>query len=101
MSHCFSALTRPSMSQLPRHYRKQHDDCMTKYNEMKMDKKLRSAELRTENKKQTVFDSEGRRVRYKKVSRVQRCVTLTTPTMTVLRRQSSRQSESPNRSSMC
>ena len=39
---------------------KQHEDCMTKYNEIKMDKKLRSAKLRTENKKQNVFDSESR-----------------------------------------
>ena len=67
------------MSQLPRHYRKQHKDCTTKYNEIKMDKKLRSASLRTENKKQTVFDSEGRSdlrlgIRYKKESRVMRCV---------------------------
>ena len=36
---------------------------MTKYNETKMDKNLRSGKLRTENKKQTVFDSEGRRTR--------------------------------------
>ena len=34
---------------------------MTKYNEIKMDKKLRSAKLWTENKKQTVFDREGPR----------------------------------------
>ena len=33
----------------------QHEDCMTKY-----DKELRSGEPRTENKKQTVFDSESR-----------------------------------------
>ena len=33
---------------------------MTKYNEIQMDKKLRSAYLRTENKKQNVFDSESR-----------------------------------------
>ena len=51
--------------------RKQHEDCMTKYNEIKMDKKLRSAKLWTENKKQTVFDREGPRdlrfrVRYKR-----------------------------------
>ena len=35
----------------------QHEDCMTKYNEIKMNKKRRSAHLRTENKKQNVFDS--------------------------------------------
>ena len=34
---------------------------MTKYNEIKMDKKPRSAQLRAENKKQNVFDNEGRR----------------------------------------
>ena len=33
---------------------------MTKYNEIQMDKKLHSACLRTENKKQNVFDSESR-----------------------------------------
>ena len=33
---------------------------MTKYNEIQMDKKQRSAYLRTENKKQNVFDSESR-----------------------------------------
>ena len=38
----------------------QHEDCMTKYNEIQMDKKLRSAQLRTENKKQNVFHSESR-----------------------------------------
>ena len=47
----------------------QHEDCMTKYNEIQMDKKLRSAQLRTENKKQNVFDNESRsdlrfRIRY-------------------------------------
>ena len=52
---------------------------MTKYNEIQTDKKMRSAWLRTENKKQTVFDNEGRsnlrfRIRYKKESRVMRCV---------------------------
>ena len=33
---------------------------MTKYKEIQMDKKLPSALLRTENKKQNVFDSESR-----------------------------------------
>ena len=33
---------------------------MTKYNEIQMDKKLRSAYPRTENKKQNVTDSESR-----------------------------------------
>ena len=33
---------------------------MTKYNEIHMDKKQRSAYLSTENKKQNVFDSESR-----------------------------------------
>ena len=85
---------------------KQHEDCITKYNEIKMDKKLRSAQLRTENKKQTVFDSEGTSdlrltIRYQKGSRVTRWVTLTTPAKTVVRRQTSRQNESTNRSSMC
>ena len=47
---------------------KQHEDCMT-----------RSALLGTENKRQTFFDNEGRRglrlrIRYKKVSRIMRCV---------------------------
>ena len=64
MSHCFSTLARPSMSQLRSNAEKtpqeQHEDCMTKYNEILMDKKLRSAYLRTENKKQNVFDSESR-----------------------------------------
>ena len=32
---------------------------MKKYNEIEMDKKLRSAQFRTENKKQIVFDSES------------------------------------------
>ena len=40
---------------------KQHKNCMTKYNEIKMGKKLRSAQVRTEKKKkQTVFDIGGR-----------------------------------------
>ena len=39
----------------------QHEDCMTKYNEIQIEKKLRSAQLRTKkNKKQNVFDSESR-----------------------------------------
>ena len=42
-----------------RHHKKQHKDSMTKYNKIKMDKKLRSAWFRTENKKQIDFDSEG------------------------------------------
>ena len=33
---------------------------MTKYNEIHLDKKMRPAYLRTENKKQNVFDSESR-----------------------------------------
>ena len=33
---------------------------MTKYNEIQMDKTLRSAYLRTENKKQNVFESGSR-----------------------------------------
>ena len=40
--------------------RRQHEDCMTKFNEIQMEKKLHSAKLRTENKKQNVFDSESR-----------------------------------------
>ena len=86
-------------------------NCMTKCNEIKMDEKLRSAKLKTENKKQTVFDSKGPSdlrfgFRHKKGSRVMRCVTLTTPAKTVARRRSSRardvsESESSNRSSMC
>ena len=68
---------------------KQHEDCMTKYNEIKM----------------TVFDNEGRRdlrfrLRHKEEGRIVRCVTLNAPAKTVVRRQSSRQSESSNRSSM-
>ena len=68
---------------------------MTKYNEIQMDEKVRSAQLRIENKKQTVFDIEGRndlrlRIRYKNGSRVIRCVTLTTPAKTVVCRRSSR-----------
>ena len=43
VGHCFSTLTRPSMSQLPRHHSKQHEDCMTKYKEIKMHRKLGSA----------------------------------------------------------
>ena len=39
---------------------KQHENCMTKHNEIEMDKKLSSAQFRTESKKQIVFDSEGR-----------------------------------------
>ena len=54
--HCFSTLTLPSMSQLQNDAEKtpqrQHEDCMTKYNEIQMDKKMRQHELRTENKKQ-------------------------------------------------
>ena len=34
---------------------------MTKYNEIQMDKKLCSVQLRTEHKEQNVFDSESRR----------------------------------------
>ena len=64
MSHCFSTLTRPSMFQLRSNAEKtlqeQHEDCMTKYNEIQMNKKMRSAYLMTENKKQNVFDSESR-----------------------------------------
>ena len=64
MSHCFSTLTRPSMSQLRSNAEKtpqeQHEDCMTKYNEIQMNKKMRSAYLMTENKKQKVFDSQSR-----------------------------------------
>ena len=62
----FSTLTRPSMSKLrsdaenqpSRHQRQQHEGCMTKYNEIEMVKKRRSAQFRTENKKQIAFDSE-------------------------------------------
>ena len=73
----------------------QHEDFVTKYNEIQMDKKRRSAYLRTENKKQTVFDSEGPSdssfgIRYKKGSRVMRCVTLNTPAKTIVHRRSSR-----------
>ena len=38
----------------------QHEDCITKYNEIQMDKKLHSAQLTTENEEQSVFDSESR-----------------------------------------
>ena len=38
---------------------KQQKDCMTRHNEMKMDKKLCSAQFNTEKKKQIVFDSES------------------------------------------
>ena len=38
----------------------QHEDCITKYYEIHMDKEPRSAYLRTENEKQNVFDSESR-----------------------------------------
>ena len=74
---------------------KQHEDCMTNYNEIKMQKKLRSAQLRTEKKKETVFNSEGPSdllfgIRCRKGSRDMRCVTLTTPAKTVVRRRSSR-----------
>ena len=105
-----SAVTRPSMSpgaeDAEKTPQKQHEDCTTKYNEIKMDKKLRSAQLRTENKKQTVFDSEGKSdlrltIRHQKGSRVIRWVTLTTPAKTVVRRRNSRENESSNRSSMC
>ena len=45
--HCLCTLTRPSMSQLRSNAektpQKQHEDCMTEYNEIKMDKKMRSA----------------------------------------------------------
>ena len=54
--HCFSTLTRPSMSQLQNNAEKkpqrQHEDCMTKYNDIEMDKKMRQHKLRTENKKE-------------------------------------------------
>ena len=67
---------------------KQHEDCMTKHNEIEMDKKLRSAQFRTESKKQIVFDSEGPsdlrfEIRCKQGSRVVRCATLTTSPKTV------------------
>ena len=39
---------------------RRHEDCVTKYNEIQMDKKLRSTYLRTKNQKQHVFDSESR-----------------------------------------
>ena len=39
---------------------RQHEDCMTKYNEIQTDKKLHSAQLRTETEEQNVFDSESR-----------------------------------------
>ena len=52
------------MSQLPSNAEKtpqeQHEVCMTKYNEIQIDKKLRSEKPRTENKEQHVFDSESR-----------------------------------------
>ena len=72
---------------------KQHEDCMTKHNEIEMDKKPRSAQFRTECKKQIVFDSEGDLrfgIRCKQGSRVVRCATLTTSAKTVVRRRSSR-----------
>ena len=37
--------------------KEQHEDCMTKYNEIQVDRKRRSADLRTDNKKPNVFDS--------------------------------------------
>ena len=41
MSHCFSTVARPSMSQLRSNAEKapqeQHEDCMTKYNEIQLD----------------------------------------------------------------
>ena len=39
---------------------RQHEDCMTKYKEIQMEKKLRSAWLWTKNQKQNLFDSESR-----------------------------------------
>ena len=74
---------------------KQHEDCMTKHNETEMDKKLRSAQFRTESKKQIVFDSECPSdvrfgIRCKQGSRVVRCATLTTSAKTVVRRRRSR-----------
>ena len=66
---------------------KQLEDCMTKHNEIEMDKKLRSAQFRTESKKQIVFDSEGPSdLRCKQGSRVVR--QLTTSSKTVVRRRS-------------
>ena len=48
--------TTVAMSQLQNNAEKtpqrQHEDCMTKYNEIQMDNKLRQHKLRTENKKQ-------------------------------------------------
>ena len=78
-----------------RHHNKQHEDCMTKYNETEMDTKLRSAQFRTENKKHIVFDSESPSdlpygIRCKQVSRVVRCATLTARAKTVVRRRCSR-----------
>ena len=57
---------------------------MSKHNEIEMDKKLRSAQFRTESKKQNVFDSEDPSdfrfgICCKQESRVVRCVTLTAP----------------------
>ena len=74
---------------------KQHEDCMTKHNEIEMDKKLRTAQFRSESKKQIVFDSEGPsdlrfEIRCKQGSRVVRCATLTASAKTVVRRRSSR-----------
>ena len=74
---------------------KQHEDCMTKHNEIEMDKKLRSAQFRPVSKKQIVFDIEGPSdmrfgIRCKQESRVVLCVKLTTSARAVVRRRSSR-----------
>ena len=60
---------------------KQLEDCMTKDNEIEMDKKLRCAQYRTESKKHIVFDSEGRSdlrcgIRCNQGSLVVRCATI-------------------------
>ena len=39
---------------------KQHEHCMTKYNEIQMDKRCVQYKLSTEKKEQNVFDSESR-----------------------------------------
>ena len=110
------------MSQLQNNAEKtpqrQHEDCMTKYNEIQMDKKLRQHKLRTENKKQNDTEvihrevkggtktkwylkenqaefSETRRRKdlVKKHSEFFYSVTLIAPAKTVVRRRSSRAKE--------
>ena len=96
---------------------RQQEDCMTKYNEIQMDKKMRQHKLRTENKKQndtavmhrevkggtktkcylkenqSEFSETRRRKDLVKKHSEFDSVTMTAPAKTVVRRRSSRRTD--------